>query len=113
MCTQLRSAVTDALDKGNAINVRVPLRADIIVEARVMVVDERVDRQFGTTFAVRNFSIEIDGMTRVGETVPMPAPTTVSFDPQFGSERGAEKARVVAGDIAARIKAFVQKKRGG
>ena len=114
MCAQLRTAVTDALDKAGIVNVRVPARADIIVDSTVEIIQERVGQQFGATFATRNYSIEVSGeTTRSGEAVPMPPTTTLTFDPQFGSERAAEKARVVAGDITDRVKAFVRKKRGG
>ena len=41
----------------------------------------------------------------------MPPPTTVSYDPSFGSERVAEKARVVAGEIADKLQAFVSRRR--
>ena len=96
------------------INVRGAARADIVVEVTIAVLQERVDNQFGTTFAVRNYSIEVSGeVPRSGEVVPMPASTTVSFDPQFGAERGVEKARLVASDITDRVKAFVRRKRGG
>jgi len=41
----------------------------------------------------------------------MPAPTTLSYDPSFGSERVAEKARLLAGEIADKLQAFVSKQR--
>lgn len=89
-------------------------RADIDVLAMVDIVDERVDRQFGNTFAVRNYSIEITAEApRTNENVPMPPPTSVTFDAQLGAERAVEKARVVASDIVDRVKAFAKKKRGG
>ena len=114
LCPAFRASVTDALEKAGMINVRGAARADIVIEATIAVLQERVDNQFGTTFAVRNYSIEVSGeVPRTSEVVPMPASTTVSFDPQFGAERGVEKARLVASDIADRVKAFVRRKRGG
>jgi hypothetical protein len=94
-------------------SVRNAARANITVLTRVEVLQQRVDRQFQTTFAVRNYSIEVSAeTTSTNEAVTMPPTTTLSFDPQFGSERAAEKARLIAGDIVDRIKAFVRRKRG-
>ena len=71
--------------------------------------ENRVSQQFGTTFAVRTYSIDVNGEApRTGENVSMPASTTLSFDPKFGSERVAEKARLVAADIVEKVKAFGQ-----
>jgi serine/threonine-protein kinase len=114
VCAPLRTAVDDAMGKAGLTSVRAPARADIGIEARIEILQERVDRQFGNTFAVRNYSIDVTGETmKTSETVPMPASTTLSFDPRYGSERATEKARVVASDIVDRIKAFVKRKRGG
>jgi hypothetical protein len=41
----------------------------------------------------------------------MPPSTTVSYDPRFGSERLAEKGRLVAGDLVERVQAFLRKRR--
>lgn len=76
-------------------------------------VEERVSQQFGTTFAVRTYSIELDGEApKLGESVAMPPATTVSYDQSVGRERLNEKARLVAGDVVERVNAFVKKKRG-
>jgi hypothetical protein len=113
VCGPLRAAVDEAIDKGGLSSVRNAARANITVLTRVEVLQQRVDRQFQTTFAVRNYSIEVSAeTTSTNEAVTMPPTTTLSFDPQFGSERAAEKARLIAGDIVDRIKAFVRRKRG-
>jgi serine/threonine protein kinase len=113
VCSPLRAAVDEALEKGGLSSVRNAARANIAISSRVEILQQRVDRQFQTTFAVRNYSIEVSAeTTSTSETVTMPPTTTLSFDPQFGSERSAEKARLVAGDIVDRIKAFVRRKRG-
>jgi len=54
-----------------------------------------------------------DQILDFNEVIPMPSPTNVSFDPQFGSERVVEKARLVAGELVDKLKAFTRKKRGG
>src|SRR5204863_62707 len=88
----------DALDRSGFASVRSAARADIDVEARVEVTQERVDRQFQTTFAVRSYAIEVTAeTTRTNEAVSMPSATTLSFDPQFGAERAAEKANAAVG----------------
>jgi rRNA maturation protein Nop10 len=92
--------------------LRNPARADVAVDANVTPVDERVSQQFGTTFAVRNYSIDVSGESpKSGEGVAMPAPTTLSYDPKFGSERVVEKARLVADGIVEKVKAYVTRKR--
>src|SRR5262249_42258984 len=114
VCGPLRTAVEDAIGKAGLTSVRAPVRADIIVDTRVEILQERVDTQFGNTFATRNYSIELSGEApRTSEAVPMPSSTTLNFDPRYGSERAAEKARVVSSDIVDRVKAFIRKKRGG
>jgi hypothetical protein len=112
VCSALRSAVDEALDKGGITSLRNAARADVVVDANVAPVDERVSQQFGTTFAVRSYTIEVSGEAqRTGENVPMPASSTLSYDPKFGSERVAERARLVADGIVERVKAFAAKKR--
>jgi hypothetical protein len=114
ICSPLRTAVDEALEKAGLSSVRNAGRADIDVAADVQVVQERLTQQFGTTFAVRNYSIDVSGeTTKTSETVSMPGPSTVSFDAQFGSQRAVEKSRAVASDIVDKVKAFVGKKRGG
>ena len=103
----------EALEKAGLTTLRSAARADINVGATVEGVQERVGQQFNTTFAVRTYSIQVIGEARTSEAVPMPSPTTLSFDPQFGSERAAEKARLIASDIVDRVKSYAKKKRGG
>jgi hypothetical protein len=113
VCAPLRSQVDEALEKAGLASVRSAARADVDVAARVEGTQEKVSQQFGTTFAVRTYSIEVTAeATKTSEAVSMPASTTLSFDPQFGSERAVEKARLVAGDIADKLKAFAAKKSG-
>jgi serine/threonine-protein kinase len=113
ICAALRTAVDEALDGGGLSAVRNAARADIDVGATVEGVQQTVSQQFQTTFAVRTYGIEVSAeTTRASEAVPMPPPSNLSFDPQFGSARIAERARLVAADIVERVKAFVQKKRG-
>jgi hypothetical protein len=105
VCTALRSAVDNALQKAGFTSLRNPGRADVLVDATVTPVDERVSRDFGTTFAVRSYTIDVSAeTTRGGEAVPMPSPETLSYDPKFGSERVTEKARVVAAGIVEKLK---------
>jgi hypothetical protein len=85
-------------------------RADIAVEAAVTPVEDRVSNQFGTTFAVRTYSIEVSGEApKLGDSVAMPSSTTLSYDPKFGSERVTEKARLVADGIVEKVKSFAAK----
>lgn len=112
MCSVLRSTVNDALEKAGYRVVNSPARSDVAVTAAAQPVENRVSREFGTTFAVRTYSIELNGEApRLGEAVAMPPATTVSYDQSVGRERLNEKARLVAGDIVERVQAFVKKRK--
>jgi hypothetical protein len=114
VCASLRSTVNEAFDKAGFRTVTTVDRADIAVGAVAAPLEEKVTRQFGTTFATRTFSIELSGEApKLGDTVSMPPATTVSFDASVGRERLEEKSRLVASDIVDRVRAFVKKKRGG
>ncbi len=112
VCSALRTAVDDELQKARLASVRNAARADIGISARVAAVEGRVAPQFETTFAVRTYSIELSAEAiRTSEAVSMPAPTTLSYDPSFGSERVADKARLLAGEIADKLQTFVSQQR--
>ena len=112
VCSALRTAVDDELQKARLPSVRNAARADIGISARAAGVDGRAAPQFQTTFAVRTYSIELTAEAiRTSEAVPMPGPTTLSYDPTYGSERVAEKARLLAGEIADKLQAFTARRR--
>jgi tRNA A-37 threonylcarbamoyl transferase component Bud32 len=110
VCSALRTALDDELQKARFASVRSAARADIGISARVVAVQGRVTPDL--QFAVRTFSIDVSGEAiQSSEAVPMPAPTTLSYDPSFGSERVAEKARLVGGEIAEKLQAFFANQR--
>jgi hypothetical protein len=111
MCSALRNAFAEALQKEGLPAGLTPDQADVVIEASVTVLDERTDEQFGTTFVVRTFAIDVGAEApRLGRSVPMPATTSVSFDARFGQERLAEKARTLADDAIARVRNFWRKR---
>jgi len=111
VCAALRTALDQALEKESLPGVRSLDRAEIVIAANVSVVDERVDRQFGTTFAVRTYSIDLTGeASRWRESVPMPAPKAVSFDARFGPDRLAQTAYVIAESAVEKVQAFWKKR---
>jgi len=113
VCASLRGAVTDALDKAGFQVVTAPGRADILISAIAGIVDAKVSRDFGNTFNTRTFQIDLTGEApKLGDSVAMPPPSTVSFDSTLGRERLEEKSRLVAGDVVDRVQAYVKKKRG-
>jgi hypothetical protein len=113
VCASLRSNVNDALDKAGYRVVTSPDRADIAIGAVAGGLQEKISQQFGQTFATRTYQIELSAEApKLGDQVSMPPATTVSFDASVGRERLEEKARLVAGDIVDRVRAFIQKKRG-
>src|SRR5437867_2069503 len=110
VCSALRTALDDELQKARFASVRSAARADIGIAARIAAVQGRVTPDL--QFAVRTYSIDVSGeAVQSSEAVAMPAPTTLSYDPSFGSERVAEKARLVAGEVAERLQAFVANQR--
>ncbi len=68
-----------------------------------------MNRDFGTTFATRTYSVEVSGETKDGQPISMPAPKTFSFDAQFGRERLDENARVIASDVVDKVRAYWNK----
>jgi hypothetical protein len=113
VCSSLRSTVNDALDKAGFRAVTTVDRADIAVGAVAAPLQDKVSRQFGQTFLTRTYSIELSGEApKLGDTVPMPPSTSVSFDASVGRERLEEKSRLVAADIVERVRAYVKKTRG-
>ena len=111
ICAALRTSIEQALQKAGLSSVRNPERAEVVMKATVTALDERVDRQFGTTFAVRSYSVDVDAeAARSSEGIPMPSPKTFSFDQQFGKERLNENARVLADDVVEQVRAFWKKR---
>jgi hypothetical protein len=111
ICPALRSAVDQALSKDSLPNVRDAARAEIVINARVTLVDQRSQEQFGTTFVVKTYAIELDGEARASsEAVPMPAQSTLSFDARVGRERLDEHARVVAAGMVEKIRQYWKKR---
>ena len=113
VCTAIRAAVSEALDQASLPAVRDPQRAEIMVEATVTPIDERESQQYGTAFIVRTYSIELSGEAlRSGQSVPMPAPVTLSYDARVGRERVNERARLTADAVVERVKAYWKKRVG-
>lgn len=112
VCAPMRSAVDEALGGAGLTSVRRANAADVDVSAQVEVLQQNVDRQFGTVFAVRTYSIALSGeTTKSGEVVSMPSVDNLSFDQRLGGERANERARVVAAGVVERVKAFAAAKR--
>jgi serine/threonine protein kinase len=112
ICGPLRAALDEALSKKALRSVRDPSRADVHVEATVAGTQGRTSSDFGTTFAVRTYSIDFTAeATKTSEAVPMPSTSTLSYDPSFGSERVAEKSRVLAAEIVDSVLAFAGRQR--
>jgi len=107
ICSAVRAAFDQALARVGLPRVATAARADIVVNFEASVIDERVTQQFGTTFVVRTYSVEAAGASpRFEEAVPMPPPTTFSFDAQFGRERAAEQARLIAAAVLEQVQSY-------
>lgn len=102
--------MSDSLERNNLPAVRDAGRALILLSATVEVLQEGVNRDFGTTFATRTYSVEVTGESKDGRAISMPGPRTFSFDAQFGRERLEENSRLIARDVVERIREFWKKR---
>ena len=83
---------------------------DVVLTAEVAIVAETPQSQFGTTFVVTTYSIDMSAESpRFNQDVPMPAPKSFSADLRVGRERLAENARVAAADAIERVQQFWKK----
>jgi rRNA maturation protein Nop10 len=110
VCGAIRSSMSDSLERNNLPAVRDAGRALILLSATVEVLQEGVNRDFGTTFATRTYSVEVTGESKDGRAISMPGPRTFSFDAQFGRERLEENSRLIARDVVERIREFWKKR---
>ncbi|MEX2271283.1 MAG: serine/threonine-protein kinase [Vicinamibacterales bacterium] len=110
ICSPLRAAMQETLAREGLSLVRTG--ADIALTGRVEVLEERIDRQFGTMMAVRTYTIDIEGdAPRMNDSIPMPSAQMVSADARLGAERFAEAARLAASGAVERVKQYAAKKR--
>jgi serine/threonine-protein kinase len=110
ICAPLRNEIAEVLGRESLSLVR--SGGDVALTAEVTIVDERIDRNFGQTMAVRTYSIDMQGESaRLNEDVPMPVSRTVTADSRVGAERFAEAARLVAAESVQRLRAFWTRRR--
>jgi serine/threonine protein kinase len=105
-CAALRSALQEAFGSAD-IPTGGLAEAEILIDVYTEEIDSRSEEQFGTTFVVRTYSIEVTGeVPRFGEDVTMPSPEVFSFDARFGREKLNERSRVVANAVTRRIRDY-------
>jgi hypothetical protein len=109
VCSALKSATDQALAKDSMTTTRDATRADIALVATVTLIDEQTQQMFGTTFTVRNYTIDVAGEARAGDSVPMPSAATLNYDARY-RDRLDEKARTVAAAVAEHIRAYWKKR---
>jgi serine/threonine-protein kinase len=110
VCSALKSATDQALAKDSMTSTRDVARADVALVATVTLVDEQTQRMFGTTFTVRNYTIDVAGDARASsDSVPMPSAATLNYDARY-RDRLDEKARLVAADVVEHIRAYWKKR---
>jgi len=110
VCAALKSAVDQALAKDSMTSTRDAARADVALESAVTLVDEQTQTMFGTTFTVRNYTIDVSGEARASsDSVPMPSAATLNYDARY-RDRLDEKARTVAADVVEHIRAYWKKR---
>lgn len=92
------------------VSVRDVPRADVAVQATVTLVDQQTQTMFGTTFTIRNYSIDVNGQApRTGNNVAMPSAATLNYDARY-RDRLDEKARVVAASVVESIRDYWKKR---
>jgi len=110
ICSALKSATDQALAKDSMTGMRDAARADIDLVATVTLVDEQTQQMFGTTFTVRNYTIDVTAEARASsDSVPMPSAATLNYDARY-RDRLDEKARLVAADVVQHIRAYWKKR---
>ncbi|HEY6356936.1 MAG TPA: serine/threonine-protein kinase, partial [Vicinamibacterales bacterium] len=110
ICNALKSATDQALAKDSMTSTRDAARADVALLATVTLVDEQTQQMFGTTFTVRNYTIDVNGEARASsDSVPMPSAATLNYDARY-RDRLDEKARTVAADVVEHIRAYWKKR---
>jgi hypothetical protein len=110
ICSALKSATDQALAKDSMTSTRDATRADISLVATVTLVDEQTQRMFGTTFTIRNYTIDVAGDARASsDSVPMPSAATLNYDARY-RDRLDEKARLVAADVVEHIRGYWKKR---
>ena len=111
VCAALRAAFDRALDQQSLAIARDSGGAEIAITANTSILEERVEQQFGTTFAVRTYSVEVAAdARRWRQAVPMPTPATFTADLRFGRERISENATVIASSAVEHLQAFWSKR---
>lgn len=110
VCGALKSAMDQTLAKDSMVSVRDVPRADVAVQATVTLVDQQTQTMFGTTFTIRNYSIDVNGQApRTGNNVAMPSAATLNYDARY-RDRLDEKARVVASSVVESIRDYWKKR---
>jgi hypothetical protein len=114
VCGALTTAFEQALEREGLPRAARPDGAEILVNASATLLDTHQDQQYGTSFVVQTFSLELRAeAVRDASAVSMPAARTFSFDRRFGGERAAEQGRLMAAAAVERIQTFWAKRVGG
>jgi serine/threonine protein kinase len=113
VCGALTAAFEQALGRAALPRAGRPDGAEVIVNARATLLDTQYEQQFGTTFAIQTFGIELQAeSTRDAATIGMPAAKSFSFDRRFGRERASEQSRLMANDAVERIQKYWSSRAG-
>ena len=114
VCGALTTAFEQAFEREGLPRAARPDGAEILVNASATLLDTHQDQQYGTSFVVQTFSLELRAeAVRDGSAVSMPAARTFSFDRRFGGERAAEQGRLMAAAAVERIQTFWARRVGG
>jgi hypothetical protein len=113
VCGALSTAFENVLEREGLPHAARPDHAEVVVSARATLLETSPNEQFGTSFTVQTFILELQGeSTRDGMAISMPAAKSFSFDRRFGRERAAEQGRLMADEAVDRIQKFWTKRIG-
>ena len=105
-CASLRSELENSLRRAE-LSLAGADEPKVVVMLYTEEIESRSEQQFGTTFVVRTYSMEVAGQApRFGEAVSMPPPEVFSFDTRLGREKLNERSRVLAEAVTRSIRAY-------
>ncbi|HEX9637928.1 MAG TPA: serine/threonine-protein kinase [Acidobacteriota bacterium] len=107
ICAVFRTALEQQLARTGLPRAAAPARAEILIDLTASAVEERAEAQFGTTFVVRTYAIELWGEApRFEQMLDLPPVAPLSFDSRYGRERLSERARLVAAAVTDQIHSY-------
>ena len=110
-CAALRFAIVEASRK-RGLRVARPPRADVHLVLAIEEVEARQEEQFGTTFVVRTYAVEVQGDSPHFDEELIMAPQMVTFDARLGRDKLKEASRRIAAEVVDAVSDYWARQRG-